>query len=230
MYRATGDLLYSVKSGEPAFDSLFGLPYFEYLARRPEAATSFNAMMDGLTRETSSAAAYDFSDLSTVVDVGGGQGALIAAVLQANPRTRGILFDTDSAIADAGPVLTALGVADRCDTVAGDFFDALPEGGDAYVLKWVLHDWDDEDALAILRTCRRAMSGEARLLVVESLMPPGNEPFFAKALDITMLVLLGGRERTEAEYQSLMEAAGFEPTRVVPTGSPVSVIEGRPAS
>lgn len=104
-----------------------------------------------------------------------------------------------------------------------DFFEAVPEGGDAYVLEWVLHDWDDDDALAILKTCHRAMSGESRMLAVESLMPPGKEPFFAKALDITMLVLLGGRKRTEAEYLGLMEAAGFEPTRVVPTRSPVSV-------
>jgi O-methyltransferase domain len=164
------------------------------------------------------------------VDVGGGYGALLAAVLAAHPPPmRGVLYDRPHVVAGARPRLEAAGLAGRCDVAAGDFFAAVPEGGDAYLLKHVLHDWDDDRCAAILRNCRRAMAGGGgRLLVVEALLPPGNEPSYGKYLDVAMLVLLTGRERGGEEYARLLAAAGFALSRVVPTRSEVSVLEAIP--
>lgn len=229
-YRAWGELLHSVRTGEMAFDHQFGMGYFEYLAQHPEADRVFNEAMTGWTHQLVGAVVdtYDFSPFKTVVDVGGGYGALLTAGLQGNPVTRGILFEQPHVIARAEKQLVAAGIADRCTVVGGDFFAAVPTGGDAYVLSQILHDWDDERCVAILSQCRRAMPDHGKLLVVELVLPPGDEPSLGKWLDLHMLVLLGGRERTAAEYDTLFRVAGFKLARVVPTPPGPSVLEAVP--
>jgi hypothetical protein len=229
-YRAWGDLFHSVRTGEMAFDYQFGMGYFEYLAKHPDADRVFNEAMTGWTHQLVGAVvdAYDFSPFRTVVDVGGGYGALLAAILQSNPDTRGILFEQFHVIASAEAQLAAAGIADRCTVVGGDFFVAVPTGGDAYVLSQILHDWDDESCVAILGQCRRAMPEHGKLLVVELVLPPGDEPSLGKWLDLHMLVLLGGRERTADEYDTLFRAAGFKLARIVPTPPGPSVVEAVP--
>ena len=174
-------------------------------------------------------AGYDFAGARTVVDVGGGQGALLAAVLAAHPQARGVLFDQPEVVAGAAPLLRAAGVADRCAVVGGSFFEAVPDGGDVYLLSRVIHDWDDAQATTILRACRRAMGPAARLLLVERVLAPGNTPDPNRFSDLNMLVMLGGQERTAAEFAALYQAAGFRLTRVLPLPAAVSLIEGQPA-
>jgi hypothetical protein len=229
-YRAWGDLLHSVRTGETAFDYQFGTGYFDYLAQHPEADRVFNEAMTGWTHQLVGAVVdtYDFSSVKTVVDVGGGYGALLGAILQRYPDTKGTLFEQPHVIDSAEEQLVAAGVAERCVFVGGDFFAAVPPGGDAYVLSQILHDWDDERCVAILEQCRRAMPEHGKLLVVELVLPPGDEPFLGKWLDLHMLVLLGGRERTAAEYDTLFRAAGFKLARVVPTPPGPSVVEAVP--
>ncbi len=165
----------------------------------------------------------------TLVDVGGGYGALLTAILTAHPHLKGVLVDLPHVVAGARPKLEEAGLAGRCQTVAGDFFQSVPDGGDAYMLKHVLHDWDDDRCVSILDNCRRAIANEGRLLVVEILVAPGNEPDYGKYLGLNMLVLTKGRERTEEQYRTLLEAAGFTLSRVVAARSELSIIEGRPA-
>ena len=230
LYRAWGDVLHSVRTGQPAFEHDFGMPVFEYYAQHPEADRVLNEALAGYTTQLAGAVpnVYDFSPFGIVVDVGGGYGALLAAILRSNPTARGILFDQPHVVAGAEEHLASAGVADRCATVGGDFFIEVPAGGDAYVLSQILHDWDDERCVAILRHCRRAMPDHGRLLVVELVLPPGEEPFFGKWLDLHMLVVASGRERTAAEYGTLFRAAGFELARVVPTPAGPSVVEAVP--
>ena len=229
-YRAWGELLHSVRTGEMAFDHQFGMGYFEYLAQHPEADRVFNEAMTGWTHQLVGAVmdTYDFSPFKTIVDVGGGYGTLLAAILRSNPGTRGVLFEQPHVVASAEEQLVAAGVADRCTFVGGDFFAAVPTGGDAYVLSQILHDWDDERCVAILGQCRRVMPDHGKLLVVELVLPEGDEPFLGKWLDLHMLVLLGSRERTAAEYDTLFRAAGFKLARVVPTPPGPSVVEAVP--
>jgi hypothetical protein len=174
--------------------------------------------------------AYDFSTFKTIVDVGGSYGTLLAAVLRGNQGVSGILFDQPHVAAAARPHLASAGLADRCRAVGGDFFTGVPAGGDAYVLSQILHDWDDERSTVILRQCRRAMPPHGKLLVVELVLPPGEEPSFGKWLDLHMLVLLGARERTAEEYRTLLDAAGFELARVVPTRAGQAIVEAVPRS
>jgi hypothetical protein len=227
-----GHLLHSVKTGGPAFEHVFGMEFDAYLTHDRNAADIFQAFMHVATAEEAMAVApvYDFSGLTTIVDVGGGRGALLTAILQANPHLRGVLFEASHVIADARPTLEAQGVAGRCDFVAGDFFETLPAGSDAYILKWILVSWDDERCVTILQNCRHAMPANGKLLVVERIIPTGNEPFYGKLADLNLLVLYRGRHRTEAEYRTLFARAGFELSRVIPTQSPTefSVIEGIP--
>jgi hypothetical protein len=224
-----GELLQTVRSGEPATRRLWGMELFEYLARHSEASAGFDRAMAGsyLERNAALLSTFDFSGIGTLVDVGGGHGTLLGAILAANPGMRGILFDRPEVVAGAHEILRAAGVADRCERVGGSCFDAVPEGGDAYLLAAVIHSWDDAEAAAVLRNCGRAMGPRSRLLVVEHIIPPGDAAHRGKLTDVEML-LVGGRERTEPEFRALLTAAGFRLTRIVPTGAPHSVIEGIP--
>ena len=229
-YHAWGNILHSVQTGQPAFEQQFGTSYFAYLAQHPEADRVFNEAMTGWTTQLVGAVleTYDFSPFKTIVDVGGSYGTLLAAILRSNPEARGILFDQPHVVAAAQEQLALAGVAERCTTVGGDFFVEIPAGADAYLLAQILHDWDDERSVAILQQCRRAMPAHGKLLVIELVLPRGEEPFFGKWLDLHMLVLLGARERTAAEYGALFRAAGFELARVVPTPAGPSVVEAVP--
>ena len=228
LWRAYGMTLHSVTTGLPAFDLVHGQALFEYLQRHPEAASTFDQAMTANSEQESTAvlAAYDFSDAVNLVDVGGGQGALLAAILKAYPQAYGVLFDQGSVIDRARNVMDYAGVADRCAMTPGNFFEAVPEGGDIYVLKSILHDWDDRQSITILKKCLEVMKRGSRLLVIERVVPEGNEPSEAKLFDINMLVVTGGLERTEREYRKIFEAAGFDLTRIIPTKAPVSIVEG----
>jgi O-methyltransferase domain/Dimerisation domain len=225
-----GQLAYSVRTGKPAFDHVFGMPSFDYLAEHPDAAGIVNDAMTAVTTTefTSIVKAYEFSGIGTLVDVGGGHGLLLASILKTDAGMRGILFDLPHAVEGATDLFRREGLEDRCAAIGGDFLDAVPEGGDAYILKKVIHDWEDERVSKILRNCHRAMTARATLLVMERVIRPGDEPDPPKFTDLEMLVLNYGRERTEAEFRELYEAAGFRLTRVVPTTSPLSIIEGVP--
>lgn len=226
------DLEYCVRTGEPAFRQRGVTDPFAEVLRSPEEAADFDAAMAVFTRfiALAVAAVYDFSRLGTVVDVGGGNGALLVGLLQANPDLRGVVFDRPSVMEAATANIAANGLADRCRATGGDFFQAVPGGGDAYLLKHVIHDWNDERSVAILRNCHRAMPAHARLLIVEGVYPPridgSLESRGAAANDVNMLVATGGRQRSEAEFRSLYDAAGFRLTRIVPSPARVAVIEG----
>jgi hypothetical protein len=230
-YQAWGDLLGTVRTGETAFDRLYGRPLFEYLGERPDKARLFDEAMTAIHgRETQATLdAYDFSGLGVVADVGGGNGSNLAGLLGRHPRMRGILFDLPHVVERAAEHLRRAGLSGRCEVVAGTFFGAIPGGADAYFLRHVLHDWDDERATALLRNVRRAMGPRSRLLVVEGVIPTGNGPSFGKLMDLNMMVVPGGVERTAPEYRRLFEAAGFRLTNIVPTSAGVDVVEGEPA-
>jgi hypothetical protein len=227
---AWGELLHSVRTGECAFEHAFGSDLFGYFAEHAEAAKVFNSAMTSRTGQETAAltAAYDWP-AGKVVDVGGGQGALLVSILSRTPEALGVLFDLANVIAAASGVIAASGLADRCDLIAGDFFGQVPIGGDLYLLKRVLHDWDDERAAAILRACRAAMNAHSRLLVIEHVMAPGNARSWGKLLDLQMLVLSpGGRERDQAGFEALMDSAGLRLERVIPAGATASLIEAVP--
>ncbi len=230
-YQAWGGLLDSIRDGKPAFDHVFGTSYFTYLAAHPDASSIFNDAMTGWTAQLSGAvaAAYAFSGPGRVVDVGGGTGLLLATILKAAPGLQGTLFELSHVTEQADAYLRATPTGDRCTVVAGDFFDAVPGGGSCYVLAQILHDWDDGHCAKILRNCRDAMLPDAKLLIIEQVIPPHNEPSLGKWLDLHMLVLLGGRERTEAEYASLLSAADLKLDRVIPTTAGASILEATAA-
>ena len=230
-WRAWGDLLHNVTTGENAFGRAFGMGLFEYLQRNPGAADTFNRAMTHGTRGTLEALSkgYDLSGTTRLVDVAGGHGLLIVSLLRENPDLCGVLFDLPSLIEGARGLIEAEGVADRCELVAGDFFESVPEGADAYLLKWIIHDWDDDRAVAILKNCRRAMRDGGRVLVVERIVRSETDAGPTRRADITMMVLPGGQERTEPEFRALLEAAGLRLSNVVETDSDLSVIEGVPA-
>jgi hypothetical protein len=222
-----GDLLHTVQTGETAFRHMYGTDIWEYRSREPEAGVLFDRAMTALSRGAAQAvvAAYDFSRFPRIVDVGGGHGAMLAAILASHPSARGVLFDQPNVVAGAAEVLEPAGVADRCEIVGGSFFAAVPGGGDVYLLKAILHDWEDAEAGAILRNCRQAAGPGATLLVLERVVALPNEDPMTKLSDLNMMVMTGGRERTEAEFAALLSAAGFRMTAVVRTGAPISVIE-----
>jgi O-methyltransferase domain/Dimerisation domain len=199
-FPAWGNLMHSVKTGEIAFDHLFKQNVWEYYAQHPEDASNFNSSMSEFTQMVTYILlqAYDFSGINTIVDVAGGEGRLISAILSIYPTMKGILFDQPQVIAEAGPLLDAAGVRDRCELAGGDFFTSVPEGGDVYTLKFIIHDWNDEKAIAILKTCHRAMASNGRLLLLESIVPPRNEPSVSKFLDLDMMVMTGGREQRKS--------------------------------
>lgn len=228
-YHAWGELLYSVQTGKNAFEKLYGLPVFEFLSKNPEQARVFDAAMVGVHgRETAAMTdAYDFSDVGVLADIGGGNGSLLTTVLQRYPALHGILYDLPGVTARAASQLQAAGLADRCRVVGGNFFESVPAGADVYLMRHIIHDWDDEQATQILRNIQQVIRGDGRLLVIEGVIPPGNAPCFGKLLDLTMLTIPGGRERTAEEYQGLLQAGGFRLTRIIPTQAEVSIIEGR---
>jgi hypothetical protein len=229
-WQTAGSLLHTVRTGETAFEHVHGAGFFEYLRQHPDEWVRFDQLMAANTVPVGRAvaAAYDFSRVGTLVDVGGGRGALAIELLRAHSHLRGVVFDQPAVAAGAREAIAAAGLADRCEAVGGDFFAAVPDGGDAYVLKFILHDWDDERSMAILRACRRAIPNNGRLLLVELLVPHGNAPSFAKTQDVNMLLNLGGWERTEAEYRALYAAAGFDLTRILPAQGELHVLEGTP--
>jgi SAM-dependent methyltransferase len=232
-WRPYGELLYSVRTGQPAFDRAFGMSVFDYTARHPEAAAIFAQMLiDFHGQEVAAvASAYSLSGVKSVVDVGGGSGNLLAALLEANPTLRGTVFERPSVAEAASQWLHAAGLSHRSDVLEGDFFESVPTGGDVYVLSHVIHDWDEPRCLTLLGNCRRALAPGGRLLIVEIVLPGANEPSPGKLTDLIMLVNSPrGQERTLDEYRDLLARAGFRLARVVPTASPVSVIEAVPAS
>jgi hypothetical protein len=229
-WQAWSNLLYSVQTGENAFRHVHGQDVWSYRAERPDESALFDAAMKSRTGATNAALveAFDFSRFRTLVDVGGGNGALLASVLASQPALEGVLFDQPHVASGAGPVLEAAGVADRCRVESGSFFEAVPAGGDAYLLKWIIHDWEDEDSIAILRVVRAAMSEGATLLVVERDLGVPNDDPPTKFSDLNMLVAPGGRERTQDEYSALFESAGFRLVGVTKTSGELVVFEGEP--
>lgn len=222
------ELLHGVETGEVPFVKAHGIHAFEYLERHPEDLEVFAQSMTSLsmTENPAIAAALKMNH-GTLVDVGGSQGSLLAAILKANPKLQGVLFDQPSVIASAkkSPHITAKGIAQRCTTESGSFFEAVPKGGDAYIMKYILHDWDDTSCVNILENCRIAMNPHGRVLVVDNLIPAGNAPGWGKLLDIQMLII-GGRERTQKEFAALFAEAGLKLNRVIPTKCPLSIVEG----
>lgn len=222
-----GDILYSVKTGQPAFDHIFKMPVFPYLGQNPEAAAIFDACMTSFTTRDSIEIVnnYDFSSIRTLVDVGGGHGKLLAHILESTPNLQGILYDLPEVVAGASQHLDKF--TTRTRVVAGNFFESIPSGGDAYIMKHIIHDWDDERAIAILKNCHQVMPENGKLLVVEDVLPPANKPSIGKLLDLEMLLMTsGGRERTETEFKELFAAVGFKLTRIIPAGFAANVIEG----
>ena len=230
-YRAWGEMLYSVRTGQPAFEHQFGMGVFEYFVQNPEAGAVFNEAMTGLTTQIADVLAnvYDFSGFKTIVDIGGNRGTVIAAILQRYPTARGILFDRPNVVASAADHLAEAGVEDRCQCIGGDFFSAVPSGGDAYLLASILHDWDDDRCVAILTKCRQVMPAHGKLLIVEVVLPEGDVPHFGKWVDLHMLVLASGRERTAEQYENLFLAGGFKLASVRPIPSGQSLLEAVPA-
>ncbi len=228
-WKAWEEMLYSVRTGQPGFEKVFGENGFEYFAKHPEESAVFDEAMTSISAVESEAvaAAVDFSGVTTLADVGGGRGYLLATILKANPAMKGILFDLPHVVAGAPPLLRELGIEERVRVESGSFFDTAPKGADAVIMKHIVHDWNDEDAIRILRSCHRALPKGGRLFVVEATVPPRGQNGWAKLLDLEMLVLSPrGRERTEPEYDALFAEGGFRLTRVVPTASASSVVEG----
>ena len=230
-YPAWGNVMHSVKTGEIAFDNFFGVDIWKYFQQNPEDAAVFNNSMSNVTAAANEAitSLYDFSQFGTLVDVGGGHGGLITSILKQNPEVKGVLFDAPEVIEGARPKIEAAGLADRLETVAGNFFQSVPAGGDAYIMKWIIHDWDDEKSNTILSNCRSQMPANGKLILVDSVVPETNEPHFSKFIDLNMLVMTGGKERTEKEFQELLAAAGFRLLRVIPTNLPTAILEAEPA-
>jgi hypothetical protein len=225
-YPAWGELLHSVRTGGIAFDHAFGENCWDFFAKHPENAKIFNDAMSGMTAQVNDVlhASYSFAGINKIMDVGGGHGGLITSILQRNPEMSGVLFDSPQVI--EGAVMQDTDVANRCEMIGGDFFESVPAGAEAIILKWIIHDWNDEQSVAILKNCHKALPANGKLMLVEAVVPATSEPHFSKFIDLNMLVMTGGRERTEEEFRKLYEESGFKLTRVVPTESPFSVIEG----
>lgn len=229
VWDAWGEASHAIQTGESGFAHAFGAPLFTYYAEHPEA---HRVSVAGLTSRSAPeniaiANSYDFSGFKIVVDVGGGQGTLLATILRKNPKLQGVLLDMPHVVEMARPMLEREGLQARCKLVPGNFFEAVPGGGDLYMLKRILHDWDDKNSREILMTCRAAMSAESTLIVLDAVVPVGNTPSFSKLQDLHMLVYAGGRERTEEEHRSVLESAGFRLHRITPASPHISIIEAR---
>ena len=230
LWEAWGNLLHSVRTGENAFRHVHGTDVWDYRTRHPEESPIFDRAMTDLTRSVNASIleAFDFGRFSTITDIGGGQGALLAAILARHAGLQGVLFDQPHVVSRASDVLETAGVADRCQVIAGDFFEAVPDGADAYLLKWIIHDWEDPEAISILRTCRNAMTSDATLLLIERIVGAPNDDPATKFSDLNMLVMPGGKERTIEEYRALLASAGLR-LESASGGNPVAVIEAVPA-
>jgi len=229
---AWGELPHSLQTGKCAFEKATGESPWKWFEKHPEEAKTFNDAMTSFSAMEAPeiVGAYDFSGFKTVIDVAGGVGGLLISILKANPKTKGMLFDLPYVTEPARKNFTQAGLAGRCEIVTGDFFKEIPAGGDCYVMKSIIHDWHDEACLTILKNIRKGITKDGKLLLGERVIPTGNTPHFGKLLDIEMLAMTtGGKERTEAEYRKLFEQAGFKLTRIVPTRTPMSVIEAVPA-
>lgn len=220
-------LPYSIQNGKPVIPYKFGMSWFAWLEQNPAEGAVFHDAMTSLSAGAVAAvlSAYDFSEITKLVDVGGGHGLLLASILSTYPNMTGVLYDEPTVVTGAKDMFAAHGVADRCEIVGGDFFHSAPAGGDAYILKHILHDWREEDCLMILRHCHAGMTAGGKVLIVEMVIPERNVPAVSKFLDLGMLLFLTGSERTEAEYRALLDEAGFDLTRIVSTPSAYSVIE-----
>ncbi len=233
-WKAWGSLLHSIKTGQTAFDHVYGMSAYEYCRCNPETAKMFDAAMTDFVTENGLAAisAYDFGYFAEIVDVGGGHGTLMIEILKATPSLQGIIFDLPEVIEGTGRQIEDSGLSSRCKCIPGDFFSSVPSGSDAYILSSVIHNWDDDHSLSILGNCRHAMSRGSKILLIEMVIPPsGGEPFEGKWLDLEMLVCFGGKERTAAEYESLLSRTGFRLLRIIPAPAPSlsSLIEAEPA-
>jgi cyclopropane fatty-acyl-phospholipid synthase-like methyltransferase len=228
-YSSCGDLAHTVKTGRPAFNELFGSAYFEHLEQHPEAGHVWDAGMANFSsmEDEPIAHAYTFGDGTRVIDIGGGQGGFLAAVLTMNPTAHGVLFDRPG-VASAPQRLIDAGLEGRYETVAGDFFESVPPAGDVYIYKRVLHDWNDDECITLLRRCRDVIPPTGRLLVIDAVIPRDDDPHPAKIVDMIMMGILPGRERTADEFAQLLDQGGFELTNVVPTHSMLAIVEGRP--
>jgi hypothetical protein len=229
-FRIYAEILHAVQTGETVGERVTGMPVFEYFASDKELSARFNDAMTSFSANVAPAAvaAYDFSDIGTLADIAGGHGMVLATVLRAHPQMRGILFDVEHVL--AGHRLAEFGVQERVQLVPGDFFQSVPAGADAYIMKHIIHDWDDAKAITILRNIRTALQDrpQGRVILLETVLKSGNEPDLGKLIDLEMLLLPGGKERTAEEFASLFERAGFVMAQIVPTESPLSVIEARP--
>ncbi len=226
--KAYAELMHSVKSGEPCFDRVFGKPIFDYLPTDPRESEVFNDAMTSFSGMVMTAVleAYDFSGIGTLIDIAGGHGEVLCSILERNPGMKGVLTDLEHVLAGADDVIRRHGVEDRLRREPVDFFKSVPSGGDAYIMKHIIHDWDDDRSRLILTNIREAMGDDpGKVLLLEMVLAPGNEPHLGKLADIEMLALPGGRERSEDEFRALFDSAGFKMTRIVETQSPVCVIE-----
>jgi SAM-dependent methyltransferase len=230
-YEAWGALLHSVKTGAPAFPSVFGARLFDYLDVDQDAGATFHEAMSDVSALVSQAVvlAYEFAGIELLADIGGGCGQFLMTILESYPGMRGVLLDTPAVIAEAGMRLASHPCRQRCALHAGNLLEAVPEGASAYLMSGVLHDWDDDRAVRILDNCRRAMAPDGKVLVVEIVLPSRNPSRFASLLDLNMLVMNGGRERTEDDFRRLFDAAGLRVTKLIPTLAPQWVIEGTSA-
>jgi hypothetical protein len=227
-WRAWGQIHFGVQTGKSSFEHVHGMRFFDYMKEHPEAGAVFDQAMSAYTSQTAAqvATAYPFHDSAVVVDVGGGRGTLISTILTHHAQLRGIIYDLPATVEVARNVLESRGLLSRCQVLGCDFFEAIPKGGDVYILQHVIHDWDDEHATKILRKCQQAMPPGSKLLLVEMVIPTGNEPFLGKFLDLGVLMMeSGARERTELEYRDLLSRAGFHVSSIIPLPSPDSVIE-----
>lgn len=229
-WQAWGKFRHSLETGEPALRAAFGKGLFDYLKANPQDGARFAEAMVGMHGAMGAAVtdAYDFSPFRSAVDVGGGTGSLLLAILNTFPALRGVLFDLPETAEQARQAIAGAPSSSRCEIAAGNFFEAVPHGHDAYVLSHVLHDWSDQEAALILRNCRRAIAPDGRLLIVETVLPPGDTPHHGKMLDLLMLTVTGGLERTAEEFEALLDDAGFKLTRVVPTLTYDSIVEAVP--
>jgi len=226
VWKPSGALDETVRTGQPSFERVYGAPFFEYLAGHSDDAAVFNTAMSSSPDYLAAiVGAYEFSKFERIVDVGGGHGLLLAGILLANPRLCGVLYDLPAVVADTS-ALRKEPISQRCEIIGGDFFKGVPAGADAYILKGIIHDWNDEAALRILKNCRRAIHSDGTLLLAETVLSPSTDPASA-LMDMLMMVLTNGRERTESEFRSLLQEAGFSMVQVIRAGG-VSIIESRP--